>query len=241
MDKNNDTYELDLRKILLIIKSNILLIIILPVAFAVIGAFVSIFLITPMYQSSSLLIVNNQNSSQTAQNGIITSEQLRTANELVNTYAIIITSDTVLDKVINNLNLRSYEGMQNINAASLANQIKITAVNDTQVMQVCVENSNDVLAKAINSEIIKVAPDIIIDTVKAGSVEIISPAKSDGKISPSNSKNTLIAFAAGIVLALAVAFIRSMLDNTVASDEDITGRFDIPVLGIIPMVEGKKG
>lgn len=240
MDKNNDVYELDLRKILLIIKSNIILIIILPVAFAVIGAFASMFLITPMYQSSSLLIVNSQ-TSQTSQNGSITSEQLKTATELVNTYAIIITSDTVLDEVIDNLNLRSYEGMQDVTAERLANQITITAVNDTQVMRICVTNSNDVLAKAINAEIIKVAPDIIIDTVKAGSVEIISPAKSDGKVSPSNSKNTLLAFAAGLILALAIAFVRSMLDNTISSDEEITNRLGLPVLGVIPMIEGKKG
>lgn len=230
--------KLNLRKIFRTVAENIRIIIAVPAVCVLAGAFITMFLIPPIYRASSMLIVNSQNNpSSAAPNTAITSEQLKTASELVSTYSIIITSDTVLDKVIDNLELRKYDSMEDITAEKLAKRIDVSAVNETQVMKISVNDKDEALAKAINAEIVNVSPEIIINTVKAGSVEIISPAKSYGKVSPSLSKNTALCFAMGFVIALLIVFFKSMFDNTISTKEDIDRYLNLSVLGVVPKAE----
>jgi capsular polysaccharide biosynthesis protein len=182
------------------------------------------FIIKPKYEASALLIVNTAPSTTTT----MTYEDVTLSQDLVSTYSIIMTNPTLMGKVISDLGL-------SITPEALAKEITVAGVNTTQVLNLTVTDTNAERAKLIANEIIQVAPTEIMRTVKAGSVEIISPAKSENKpVSPNKMLYTAIGLLAGLVISLAIAFIGELFNNKFSTDEDVQKTLGMSVIGIIP-------
>ena len=225
-------YEtIDLREIILLLKKNLLGLIALTVLFAVAGYLISAFVLTPKYEASATMIVNSREDATTQTT--ITSDQITSATKLVDTYSVILTSDTVLDKAIEDLGLdMDYE--------DLLGKVTVESVNSTQVMKISAQDEDPQLAQQIVASIVEQAPDIIIQTVKAGSVEAISqPKAGENPVSLRKMMNTAIAGMLGLVLGLGVVFLRSMLNNKFMTDTDINKKLGLTVLGVIPQVNMK--
>ncbi|MBR4393085.1 MAG: hypothetical protein IKT07_03580, partial [Oscillospiraceae bacterium] len=96
--QQNGEVELDLLKLvqLLIKKLPFIAAITILCGAIVLGA--TYFFVTPMYTASTTWYVNNSTSSDSSS---ITSSDLTASAKLVDTYKAIITSRTVLDRVIN--------------------------------------------------------------------------------------------------------------------------------------------
>lgn len=220
-------YEIDLREIFFLLKRKGLVIIASTLACALVGLLVTMFLITPQYEASAKLIVNSR-QEQTAN---ITNDMINSAKNLVDTYSIIIKSDTVLDQVIEKLDL-------DIDYMELSKRVNVSAINSTQVMRVAVQDPDPEAARQIVSEITRIAPDIIKETVEAGSVKVISEARAGQEpVSPNKAKNTALAGLLGLIVSVAVIILQDMLNNTFKSDEDIRKYLDLAVLGVIPHVK----
>ena len=228
-----EEYEtIDLLEILRLLKKNLLAILAVTILLAVAGYLVSTFAMTPQYEASATLIVNSREDQAAAQ-APITNDQLTSATKLVDTYAVILTSDTVLDKTISNLNL-------NMSYNDLVERVRIESVNSTQVMKITVKDTDPERARAIVADIVEQAPEIIIQTVKAGSVEIISKAKAEPvPVSPSKAKNTVLAGMLGLVISVGIVILRYLLNNKFMTDDDITNKLGLTVLGVIPQIDMK--
>lgn len=224
LEQEYDT--IDLRQLFEIVRRNLLLIVAVTVLFAAGGYLGTTFLITPQYEASAMLIVNSREGQQLQ--GSVTNDSLTSAKQLVETYSVILKSDTVLDQTIEDLDLPlTYD--------QLAAKVSITAVNDTQVMKITVQDADANLAKDIVSNIVEQAPDVIINTVKAGSVEVVSDASANpNPVSPSKSKNTALAGMLGCVLVIGILFMKSLFNNRIMTESDISQKLALPILGVIP-------
>jgi capsular polysaccharide biosynthesis protein len=224
LDQSKDFVELDLRTVWNLIRKNIVLIIILTIAGGIGAFFISRYMIDPQYEASVTLAVNTRDEAAT----IIASDQINAARQLVNTYAVILTNDTLLDDVIQILRLDDTIG-------SLNRRISAEAVNQTQVMKMTMRDRNPNVAKSVLDIIMSRAEELLITTVKAGSVEIVSPPRINYQaVSPRVSLNTMIGAGIGIFAALMFIFIRKAVSNTFISDEDVIRQLDLPVVGVIP-------
>ncbi|MFT8887481.1 MAG: Wzz/FepE/Etk N-terminal domain-containing protein [Ethanoligenens sp.] len=233
MNETADTasQELDLERIFMILKKGWRLVLVVAVLGLVVGFCSSKWLIAPQYASSTMLVVNAANTQNTTTT--ITNDQLTTAQELVNTYSVILKSDTVLDQVISDLNLNT-----DVNAFS--KRITVEGVNQTQVLKITVRDKNPQMSKNIANDIAHVAPGIIIKTVKAGSVEIVSAAKLELKpVFPNITLFSIGGLIIGLVGALLVIIVRDLLDNSFDSDQDVEDRLGISVIGVIPIINTK--
>ena len=71
-----------------------------------------------------------------------------------------------------------------------------------------------------------------------GNIQVVDYAKLPLKpYSPNIPRNILLAALAGIVLGLGLAFLLEYLDNTIKRIEELSDRFQLPVLGVVPVVE----
>ena len=224
LEQEYDT--IDLRQLFEIVRRNLLLIVAVTVLFAAGGYLGTTFLITPQYEASAMLIVNSREGQQLQ--GSVTNDSLNSAKQLVETYSVILKSDTVLDQTIEDLDLPlTYD--------QLAAKVSITAVNDTQVMKITVQDADVNLAKDIDSNIVEQAPDVIINTVKAGSVEVVSDASANpNPVSPSKSRNTALAGMLGCILVVGILFMKSLFNNRIMTESDISQKLALPILGVIP-------
>ncbi|HOG63785.1 MAG TPA: Wzz/FepE/Etk N-terminal domain-containing protein, partial [Sedimentibacter sp.] len=120
--------EIDLVEIFKIIRKYLLLIIIIPMVFAGIGAVVSIYLIQPVYESSTTLIVREDKDAEEK----ISISDVNLSKSLVYTYAEMAKSYTVLDNTAKTLNIDKLDG----------NSITVSPVKDTQILKVAVQNTD---------------------------------------------------------------------------------------------------
>lgn len=205
------------------------LILVVVILFAFLGGAVSAFLVSPTYQANSELIVNvGEHVSQS-----VTSDQLTTAESLAEIYSIIIKSDTVLEQVISDLNLKfSFE--------ELVSKISVSSVNGTSVIRVSVEDHSGEQALTILRGVIKTAPSVIKDKVEAGSVKIISEPRLAAKpIAPNVPRNAAICALIGLIMMLSFLTLRIVKNDVVTDKKQIEDRMNINVLGEIPSVEGR--
>lgn len=217
---------IDLRELFKIIKRKICMIIVIGLIFGIISGVVSAFFITPMYQSTTTLIVNKENSNSETQ--LANSDDINYVQKLAYTYSEIITSRTVLGKTINQLGL-------DISYKKLASCVNITNITNTQIIKVDVQYDDPNVAREICDTIPVVFDKEIQRIMKVSGVEVIDKAiVSSSPVKPNKVKNVILASVFGIFLGICIAIIQSMMDTKIKTSSDIKKHLDIPVLGIIP-------
>lgn len=224
MEKNEDNI-IDIGKAFLFVWHKKIPVIIVTVAFTLFGFLLSSFIIKPTYSASANMLVTNtkESVSQT-----ITINDINAASDLVDTYSVILKSHSLLDRVINELNLdMSYE--------NLSKNISVSSVNKTQVMAITVNASSSELALNIEQKIVELAPTAIENAISSGSVKTVDEPWTTGKpVSPSVPKYTLLFAFGGLALSIIVVLILELTNNKFKTEKDIQTVLNLPVLGIIP-------
>ena len=192
---------------------------------ALVGLYTYLF-IEPVYEAKVSMYVY----SAEREGSPITTSELSASKSLVDTYIVILKSNTVLDSVIDALGLPYSE-------KELNSMISASAMNNTEAFEVVVKNTDPELAQKIANSIADIAPEQIIRVVKAGSVEVIDRAKKPERpASPSMKKNVAIGFIIGLVICFGIYLVLQIMDNTIWLEDDIIDFFKIPVLGSIPKI-----
>ena len=209
------------------LKDKIALILIATVAAALAGWAVSSFFVPRRYEASVNMIVN----TRTDMNTVVTSDNISSAQNLVDTYAIIIKSNKVLNSVIDELDL-------NMGYEELSRQISVDAINRTQVMKIAAQCSDPHLAEQIVHTISQIAPAIVADAVEAGSCKVVSDVYSSQEpVSPNIPRTTVLFGALAFLLVCAAVVLRELLNDYIVDDADMEKKLGISTLGVIPDVE----
>ncbi|MDY4573494.1 MAG: Wzz/FepE/Etk N-terminal domain-containing protein [Intestinibacter sp.] len=217
---------IDLRELFKIIKRKIWMIVLIGLIFGIVSGVVSVFFITPMYQSSTTLIVNKENSNSETQ--LSNSDDINYVQKLAYTYSEIITSRAVLGKTISQLGL-------DISYKKLASCVTVTNITNTQIIKVDVLYKDPKTAREICDTIPAVFDKEIQRIMKVSGVEVIDKAiVSSSPVKPNKIKNVILASAFGVLLGICIAIVQSLMDTKIKTSSDIKEHLDIPVLGIIP-------
>ena len=180
----------------------------------------------PQYTSSVKFYVSSTKLTGTDQS--ISSSQIVTAQELVNTYTVILQSDQVLNKIISAADL-------NYTAEELAKTLTISSVNGTEVMEVKVTTGNPQLSCDIANTIYSLAPQEIVEITRAGYLGQVDSAKANPvPTSPKTGRNCVIGFLLGFILAAMFVGLREMFDLRIKDEDDLKKHYNLPVLGSIP-------
>ncbi len=216
---------ISLKEIVDVLKKRIKMILLLTAVAAAASGVVSFFILTPIYQASTQLLVNQSQSDQQ----YVDVNQVRSNIELINTYNVIIKSPTILEKVIENLSLeRTYE--------ELNGQVNVTSAENSQVIEITVEDPNPHQAVEIANGIATVFQNEIIDIMNVDNVNILSVAEVDdhpSPVKPNPTLNIAIAIVIGLMAGVGIAFLLEYLDNTIKTEQDIEKHLELPVLGTI--------
>lgn len=194
------------------------------------------FIISPLYESTVLMYVNNSSFSVGATNFSISSSEITAAKSLVDTYIVILKTRMTLNEVISTGDLDyAYE--------DLLEMIKAESVSGTEVFSVTVTSKDPQEAEHIANTIGLVLPDKIADVVEGSSVRIVDyavvPAK---KSSPSISRYTMVGLILGFVISCAAIAVAEIRDDKIHSEEYLLTNYkNIPLLSVIPDLLEKKG
>lgn len=223
-----ESAQIDLFEIINVLYAH-LMTILLCTLLAGVGAYLySTYCITPLYQANIRMLVNAKNDGY---NTTVTVGDLTSAESLVDTYAVVIKSDRVLDRVIEEMDL-------NMSWVSLNNMISVNAVPNTSVINIVCTAADPDFARNIVTTISEVSPEQIVDAVEAGSCKVLTNAYCSGNpISPSIKKNTMIGVMGGGAASAGFFVVLHLLNDTIQSEDQLADVTGFPVLSTIPVAE----
>ncbi|WP_318617751.1 YveK family protein [Priestia megaterium] len=211
------------------LKKRIWLIALVTIIAAIISAVVSFFVLTPVYESKTQILVNQAKSDQQLYNAA----EVQTNIQLINTYNVIIKSPAILDKVKNELNLdRTVE--------ELNGQVTVSSAKDSQVVEITVQDSSPHVAAQIANKTAEVFQKQISKIMKIDNVSVLSKAEVKGDVSPVKPHpllNIAIAIVIGLIFGVGLAVLLEYLDNTVKTEQDIENILELPVMGVITNIK----
>lgn len=220
---------ISLKEIISILRKRVRMIALITLIAAAVSSIVTFFILTPIYQASTQILVNQAQSDQP----YVDVNQVRSNIELINTYNVIIKSPTILEKVIEDLSLeRSYE--------ELNQQVNVSSAQNSQVIEITVQDPDPSKAADIANTIATVFQNEIVEIMNVDNVSILSVAEVADKPSPVKPNPTLniaIAIVIGFMLGVGLAFLLEYFDNTIKTEYDIEKYLGLPVLGTIPTIE----
>lgn len=215
---------IDLREYLAIIKKKAWIIAAITAVTTFVSAFLSFFVLSPVYEAKTTLIVNTDQKNDDT----ITGDEFSVTQRLAVTYGEIIKSRTVLEPVIEKLGL-------DISYDDLSKMVTVSPVKDTQIINISVQDTNPLKSKDIANSIPEVFTKEVKRITKANSVEVIDKAVEPlSPIKPNKLMNVLIAFVLGIMIGLFVVFLIEYMDNKMKTPQDVEKHLDLPILGVIP-------
>ncbi len=225
--------ELDLKELLGIFWAKRAQIILLIAIFLVIGFIYSYVFLTPEYQSvTSILLAKSNTTTNDGTTPAMTTSEITMNQQLVSTYSALVTSESVINQVISNLKI-------NKTVADLENNIKVTAQDDTEIIQIAVVDQDPEMARKIANEVANVFINKIAkEYYNMDNVYVVDEAKTPEVPYNINHIKDLIIFAGiGFVIACVYVIVAYMLDTTVKSKEDIEKKLGLTVLTEMPIYE----
>lgn len=220
---------ISLRELMETIRKRLNLIVLITMAAVLISGIVSYFVITPIYQSSTQLLVNQTKSDQPMYNP----GEIQTNLQLINTYNVTIKSPAILDQVNEDLGL-------DMTVSQLNQKITVQSEKDSQVVNVTVQDSDPNKSAQIANQIAAVFQKEIVDIMNVDNVSILAKAEVGENPSPVKPKpllNIAIAFVVGLMAGVGIAFLLEYLDNTIKSEQDVEKLLELPMLGVIATFE----
>ena len=219
--QRNEEIEIDLGRVFRAVFDRAGLVAIAAVLCAVITFVGTFFFITPEYESSAMFYVNNSNLSLGDASFSISSGDLSTSRNLVDT------RETLVDVI-------DYAGAS-LTYKELREMIASEAVDETEIFRVTVTSTDPQEAERLANAIAYILPKRIGTIIDGTSAKVVDAAIVPvSPSSPSYTKNTVIGFLLGFMLSVGVIALREIFDITIRTEEDVTQCCKHPILAAVP-------
>ncbi|MGG3192379.1 YveK family protein [Priestia aryabhattai] len=220
---------ISLRELFQVLRKRLWLIVLITIIAATASAVISFFILTPVYESKTQILVNQAKNDQQLYNN----QTVQTNVQLINTYNDIIKSPAILDKVIKELKLDG-------SAQSLSGQIQVTNAENSQVAQIVVQDTSAKRATEIANTTASVFKKEVPKIMNVDNVSVLSKAtlgESASPVKPQPLLNIVIAVVVGLMLGVGLSFLLEYLDNTLKTEQDIENLLELPVMGVITTIK----
>ena len=236
MIQKQDEFEIDLKRLFDALLAKAWLIAVVAVVSAILTFVGTKLLITPLYESSAMFYVNNNNISVGNTSVSISSSDITASKSLVDSYIVILNSRSCLNDVID------YAGVS-YSYNDLKDMLSASAVNDTEIFKVVVTSPDPKEAEVIANAIAEILPKRISSIVEGTSAKIVDYAiVASEPSSPSVLKNTMLGFVIGFMAIAVFIILREIFDITIRNEEDVTQTVNYPILAAVPdMMATTKG
>ncbi len=230
--------EIDLKKILLMVKKKWKAFVACGLIGVLAAFLVATYLIAPKYTSKVEFYAYVKNDgeipvSDNAGGASVANTQSTFTIKMVPTYLTFLQTDDFYENIKEATNL-------DLTASQIKGMITYAQTQDTSVFKATVTSNNAETSKKIADYIGEAAPRVISQTSDGlVNVKVIDPAVKGLAEKASYPMYCAVGLLLGLGLAFAYALIRDMLDVHFKTEEDLATRYNIPLLGAVPDFESK--
>ncbi|GEN49052.1 YveK family protein [Ligilactobacillus pobuzihii] len=227
MNKNEKSKDIfDIKRFFLILKDKWVKIIFCGIVLGVLSLLISFFAITPKYEATIDLLVNQKSEDSNAE---YTTQQADL--QAINTYKDVLQKPIVLASVLKEAKQKNnYQG----NIDTLKDSIEIENETSSQLLSVTVSDDNAYTAADIANSIGKIFTKKITKIMKVDNVTVVTRASADTKqVSPNVFLNTIIGFLFGILLGVIFYLAKELLDKSIHGTEFLAENLGLTNLGTV--------
>lgn len=219
--------RMTLLELLELLRKHLRLVIVLPVACALVtGAYSVLFMADTYTATTSMYVLAQQEGS--GSNSTLSSD-LSASQMISNDVATLLKSDRVVDETAKDLGLEDLKGYD----------VSVTNETTSRVITLSVTGPDAQRAADIANSMVENVSSIARDVMSVESVNAIDQAQAPK--APSGPKRPLyvaVAFMAGLFLAVAIVVVADMLNTKVRGQEEVEELLGIPVIGRVPAMKG---
>ncbi|RDW20397.1 YveK family protein [Oceanobacillus chungangensis] len=216
MIENGNPVDINIKEYFNVIKKRFWIIAVITILATLAGYFYSSHNYTPLYQSSTRMILGS-------------------GDQDMNTLMVMIKDPIIMEKVRQELQLDK-------SAEAIASQIEVTRIDDSQVVNISVTDTNYEAAADIANATAASYKSEIVSILGFSEVQLLSEAKENPfAINETQNRTTIIALVFGLVVSIGLVFLLDSLDGKVRKDREIEGILGVPVLGIVSNMNKVKG
>lgn len=202
-----------------------MVLILIPVIAMLTSAVISMFILTPVYESTTTITVLRD---QLAPFSEISINTIAINQRLVRTYGEMAKSRSVAEDVIKSNNL-------SINPEELSEKILVEQAGDTEVLKISAKDSNPSVAALIANGVAQSLSGKAQKILNVKNIQVLDQAIPPEKpVSPNVLLNVLLAGILGLIATVAIIFVREYVDDTIRNSEEVEDFLKLPVLGLIP-------
>ncbi|MGI6018961.1 MAG: YveK family protein [Marvinbryantia sp.] len=187
---------------------------------------------TPVYTSSTKMYI----LSKTEDSAAVNSSDMSLSATLATDYAQLIKDRTVMESVVSELGL-------SMSAEALASKVSVTLPNSGRIVTISVSDPDPYMASKLANQVRDMGAMHIQEVMDTGAINVVEEANiPKTQTLGSYKRNGMMGALAGMVIAMAIIYIRFLMNDTIRRPEDVERYLGVSVLGSIPMMDtGKKG
>ncbi len=228
--KTNVSNEMSLMDIFTIFLNKWWLILTVGIIFAIVGFVFTKVTAVPSYESNGSLYIDTK-KNQVGDNSDAMS--ILYAQDLMPTYIEILESRNFIADVIKSVDYK-YDYKEIIAMTSLFQE------SQTNILTIKTTSLDEKDSYVICENMVNYAKEELLRVFEEGNVKIIDlPDPIPKEVIPSASNRAIVMFMLGSILALAVLVIYNMFDTRISSSDELTEKYNIPVLGEVPTLGEK--
>lgn len=206
--RNVQGKEIDLWEYFHLIWKKLWIIILITAVTSAVGYYYSEKNNVPFYQTSTRVLIGEDAGS-------------------MNTLMVMVKDPLVLERVKEELGL-------DISAGSLAGKIEVAQLEDSQVIELLVTDSDPEQAAAIANTTAEMFKSEVASILEVTEIRLLAPAPDNtAPIGGSGNKLLIVAIFFGLITSVGLIFLMDSLDRSVRNTRDIEEMFDITVLGSV--------
>lgn len=206
--KNVQGREIDLRVYFSLLMKKLWLIVIITVITSTAGYYYSMKTNVPVYQASTRVVIGEEAGN-------------------MNTLMVMVKDPIVLEKVKSNLGLQA-------SASEIGGQISVSQLDESQVVEILVTNTDSTRAAAIANETAAAFISEVASILQAEDIKPLSPAiENPSPINENQNKLTIMGFLAGLILSIGLTFLLDSLDRSIRNAREAEEILGVPILGTV--------
>ncbi len=182
-----------------------LALVLVPILAIIFSAVISFYVLTPIYRSSTTLMVFKQPTATEPYEvriGAVTLNQ-----KLVKTYSELAQSTVVYEEIIQQNNLH-------MTVEEIKSKINVEILGETEFLRISANSANPTLSAMLANETARILLEKVAELMVLDNIQIINAASPPSKpVWPNHTLNMILAGVVGLLLVVGVALLRTNIRN----------------------------
>lgn len=219
-----DEMEIDLKELFFALINKWYIIVLVTVLCGLLGFLYVRFFVPETFKSETSIYIYSEKSGSM-------NTDLQTGTTLTKDYEVLVRSRTVLEQVIESLDLP-------MNYEQVNSMISVSVPASTRIVKISVQTTDPYQAQSIANAVREISSVTIAQVMGVDAVNVVDPASlPSAKSGPSIMKYTLMGAVLGAVLVCGMIILLFLLNDTIRTQDDVEKYLGLSTLGIIPLDE----